>query len=213
MCCEASTSYSFVKEYPHVPAALFEYNPALKLIYILRDPVDRICSHYSHRLMRGLVGYEIQREILTCPDYIDRSLYGEVIQKYLEFFPPQQLYICLFDEMVSSPRKFWNQLYDFVGISSQDKNIISNKVANVSAGSNKSSNSPLYTLDRVLSNSPLWARRWLSRFLTIKLPSKVLFSKELETFLWKRLSKDVSSVENFVGIRLDKWRKKYEPFV
>jgi len=51
---EASTHYTFFPQYRDTAARLYEYNPALKLIYIMRQPVDRIVSLYSHNFVRDI---------------------------------------------------------------------------------------------------------------------------------------------------------------
>ncbi len=48
---EASPSYMFV---PDVAPRLHQYNPALKLIFALRDPVERAFSHYSMAVKAGV---------------------------------------------------------------------------------------------------------------------------------------------------------------
>ncbi len=48
---EATPSYMFA---PHVAERLHRYNPALKLIFVLRDPVERAFSHYSMVVKAGV---------------------------------------------------------------------------------------------------------------------------------------------------------------
>jgi Sulfotransferase domain. len=45
---ESSMVYTHCKRYPGVPARIHELIPEAKLIYILRDPISRVLSHYSH---------------------------------------------------------------------------------------------------------------------------------------------------------------------
>lgn len=45
ICGEASTCYSRWPYYKDVPKRIFRYNPKIKVIYILRDPIQRAYSH------------------------------------------------------------------------------------------------------------------------------------------------------------------------
>jgi hypothetical protein len=200
ICGEASTSYSFLSEYPHVPKALYEYNPSMKLIYIMRSPVERIISHYSHKLMRGLGDSDPEREILRYPEYIDRTRYGYVISEYLKVFPRGQMLFLVFEEYVSNPSRTLQQICSFLGV--PELNEVVSEAKNKSTGSHKSRISPMFYGDRLLSYSPRWLRRRLSNYITIKLPEKPVVSDIVRRKLWESLEDEVQSVEQYLGRKL-----------
>ena len=76
LCGEASTSYSFLPEHGPTHERLHEYNPALRLLYLVRDPVERILSQYNHELLRGWTRGPLEVEVLENPTYLDRSRYA-----------------------------------------------------------------------------------------------------------------------------------------
>ena len=50
---ETSTSYS---KYPYVsgvPRRIITHSPTARFIYVLRDPIERLVSHYMHNVIRG----------------------------------------------------------------------------------------------------------------------------------------------------------------
>ena len=49
---EACPSYAMVFKYPDTAERIYKTTSKIKLIYILRDPVDRIVSHLHHNLYR-----------------------------------------------------------------------------------------------------------------------------------------------------------------
>ena len=65
---EASPFYMF---HPHAPKRISELLPGVKIIIILRNPVDRAYSHYHHEVKR-------EREILSFEDAI--KMEGERLQ-------------------------------------------------------------------------------------------------------------------------------------
>ena len=120
LCFEASTSYSFWPEYAETSNRLFAYNPDLKFIYLLRHPVERIVSHYLHRLRRGKVLRRPRAEVLGNPIYVNRSRYGTQIRPYLDLFPSEKVLILIFEEYIESPMTTFQRVAEFLDVSPQD---------------------------------------------------------------------------------------------
>ena len=57
---EATPCYIF---HPHVPRRVFKTIPGIKLIVLLRNPVDRAYSFYHHNLRRGLESLSFEEAI------------------------------------------------------------------------------------------------------------------------------------------------------
>lgn len=207
ICGEASTSYSFLGEYPQVAERLYSYNPDLKLIFIVRNPVDRIRSHYSHRLMQGIANTNPDVEIEKNEKaYINRSCYGHTVQEYLKFFPANQLLVLDFMEYITAPGTVTKRVCDYLEIPYENIALISAK--NTTSGSNRTPLSPIFYLDKLLSYSPPALRRILSRFIDVKLHKKPAFSKELELKLWDRLGDDITLLKELTTINVIPWREK-----
>jgi hypothetical protein len=205
---EASTSYSFVQEYPHVPDCLREYNPKLRLIYMLRDPVERIISHYAHRRMRGIAHRSPEVELGRRSDYLERSRYGLVLRAYGRAFPRDQLLVLLFERYVADPEGLLRQVCEFLNVPFVP--VASLSARNRSVGSNRGPGSPLYYVDRLLAHSPALVRRVAGRRITLKLAQKPQLSPELKQSLWHALRDDVALVETYLGTELTQWRAKHE---
>lgn len=50
ICGESSTHYSKLPDYPQCIQRMSFYLPTVKLIYVMRHPIDRLVSHYIHQL-------------------------------------------------------------------------------------------------------------------------------------------------------------------
>jgi len=48
--------------------------------------------------------------------YFSRGVYIHYVRRYMEHFPPQQLLVLLFDEMVASPASFYRKVFKFIGV-------------------------------------------------------------------------------------------------
>lgn len=203
---EASTSYSFLGEYPDVAERLFEYNPAMKLLFMVRHPIDRIKSHYAHRLMHGIAELDPETELaVRKEEYLNRSRYGHTVEKFLSVFPREQLLILYFDDYTQSPQATMEKVFAFLGLEPTSTLV---SARNSSTGSNRGKLSPVYYLDKALAYSPPPLRRFLSRYISVKLPNKPSFSADLEQSLYRELEADIALFEKLSGREMPAWRAR-----
>ena len=67
---------------------MYSVVPRAKLIYIVRDPIDRIISHYVHNYYNVLENRTIAGTLTHLDNnrYVCRSKYYMPLEKYLERF-------------------------------------------------------------------------------------------------------------------------------
>jgi hypothetical protein len=122
---------------PVAPFRIKQTLPDVKLIIILRDPVDRAYSHYwmaKHKNQTKLTFKEVieQEE----PRFIQRGLYYKQIKVYYELFNPNQIIVLFYDEVFKNPEYWLSQVCKFLGVNSifyQNDNSLHNKVFQASA--------------------------------------------------------------------------------
>ncbi len=122
---EASTLYLYNSK---APEHIKEIIPDVKLITILRNPVDRAFSHfYTHRLdgreplsdfALALSEEKTRMEKGWSPFwfYKDVGYYGEQIAHYLSIFDRQQLRIFLYDDLEKNPSGVFKSIFEFLGV-------------------------------------------------------------------------------------------------
>jgi hypothetical protein len=209
LCGEASTSYTSLPSYPNMHRRLYEYNPDLKLIYIIRQPVERIVSHYSHRHLRGRHKDPPEIDIWMDQAYINTSRYGVQIRPYIELFSLQNILILISEEVIRKPHDALKQIAGFLNISVEGVAGIDVSPQNVSLSNLYLKNYPGARLLRALFNrSPLPASAW-ERWVYNKYSAKREFPESLRRTLWRFLEDDVSYIETLLQRRLDVWRKGY----
>jgi len=113
---EASTAYTKFPEFQGVPERIAEHIPDVRLIYVVRDPIERIRSHYQHRVLAGAEREPIERAILEDDRYLDCSRYGMQIERYLDHFAPQQVLLITSEELRSARTDTLRTVYEFLGI-------------------------------------------------------------------------------------------------
>ncbi|MDP8961819.1 MAG: sulfotransferase [Actinomycetota bacterium] len=97
---EASTSYTKHPICTGAPARIRATVPDARLIYLLRDPIDRVVSHYRHELLRG----RETRPLITALDqderYLAPSRYGAQLERYLDHFDSSQLLVLYSEDLL-----------------------------------------------------------------------------------------------------------------
>lgn len=100
----------------NVARRIFEYSPDVKLIAILRNPIDRAYSHYCMDLRSGLLSEDIDRELTTENKRIRQGLYYYHLDKFLKVFPPEQIKVLLYEDLQQNPKSFLKEIYSFIGV-------------------------------------------------------------------------------------------------
>lgn len=99
------------------PQRMYDFNNALQLITILRNPIDRAFSHYLFLLRNGEHSGSFEEIIEKRPDLLERGLYFIYLNHYLNFFPFKQVNILFFDDLQNDPFSFGNYLFSILDIS------------------------------------------------------------------------------------------------
>lgn len=119
ICGEASTTYSRWPLYEKTVERLYAAQPDAKLIYLLRNPVDRAFSFYAHR-MRENVTTSFEAFLESTPEAIDSGRYMTQIQQYLEVFPEKQLHLLFTSDMREDPQATLASAGQFLGLADFD---------------------------------------------------------------------------------------------
>lgn len=135
---EASPAYIF---YPNVAARVAELIPDVKLVVMLRNPVDRAYSHYYHI-------YRPHKEILSFPEALDAEedrigdalekmeedpdfwspplaryaykaggRYAEQLARWFRFFPRDRFFIVRSEDYYQAPQAVYDEVLEFLGLS------------------------------------------------------------------------------------------------
>ncbi len=212
ICGEASTMYTFLPEWQGTHSRLFAYNPNLKLIYVMRQPVERVISNYSHDLVRGFVKAPPETAVFEDPTYINRSRYTVQMRPYLELFPRENILLLVFEEYVANQPQTLQQIAAFLGISSGAFTDTGSMDKHKSVGQTYLKNSAIRALVRsrafqaVRPRLSASIRRPIRRRLANELYEKPRFSPSLRQVIWRFVEDDVHGVEELLGRRLDVWR-------
>jgi hypothetical protein len=90
----------------------------IKLLTILRNPVDKTWSLYLFAIRNGIINPNTSffQAIKYHPGIIDRSLYGKHLEIYFELFDRNQIKIFLFDDLQKNPIEFAKNIFREIGV-------------------------------------------------------------------------------------------------
>jgi hypothetical protein len=134
---EASPYYIF---HPHAPRRIRMTLPNVKLIVLLRNPVDRAFSHYQHSVRSGneplsfeealekeceRLDGELEKMLANehyrsmphqAYSYLLRGIYVDQLKTWLGIFPAAQMLILSSEDFYASPAATYRQTLEFLGL-------------------------------------------------------------------------------------------------
>jgi hypothetical protein len=100
---EASTHYTKLPTYPNTVTRMAALLKAPKLIYVIRDPVERAISHYIHEWTEGRISHDPISAFDKHGELIDYSCYGMQIAPFVAEFGADQIYLTSLEQLKSDP--------------------------------------------------------------------------------------------------------------
>ncbi len=126
---EASTWYLYLYKdtISNIKELYGEKSVSLKIIILLRNPIDRAWSHFSNKRLHGeeplafseavkeeTVQNRQEQELVPSYDYIGMGMYSDQVGAYLENFPNTRIFI--HEDFFADPQKGLSSLSSFLGI-------------------------------------------------------------------------------------------------
>lgn len=123
---EATPDYLYE---PEAAARIAATLPDVKILLLLRDPVDRALSHYWHNRSVGREDLSFW-EALSAEDdrlaespewrarysYLDRGRYAMQIERFLEHIPRQRILVQTFDDLTTNTVDVYRRTCRFIGV-------------------------------------------------------------------------------------------------
>lgn len=122
---EATPNYLYHRSVPDRIAKLL---PEVRLVAVLRNPVDRAWSHYWMNVEKGRERLSFEDALTAEPErlanedapwrwaYVDRGHYAEQLRRYEQRFGRQRMHVLLFDDMRADAAGSYQAVCRFLGI-------------------------------------------------------------------------------------------------
>ena len=109
---------------PHIPKEAARLVPEARVLILLRNPVDRVWSHYWHRVREGVEDLDFEPALEQDgrhDGYLARSRYAEQVARWMDFFPRRNILILGSEETFAHPREGCARVLDFLGLQPHPK--------------------------------------------------------------------------------------------
>lgn len=113
---EISPSYLVDAE---AAARAYAYDPRMRILVALRDPVERAYSNHLHEVRKGLyplADTSFETALAENPMYLDQSRYGRHLERWFALFGRQQMLVVFQEEIAAEPEHHLRAIYRFVGV-------------------------------------------------------------------------------------------------
>lgn len=156
---EATTRYTMVPRYVGAPKRIHQTIPEVKLIYLVRDPIERMRSMFVHEADKHQTSHRSLAEAIDRdPAYLEISRYGTQLQPYLDLFNVDQILVLTTDELRDSPDLAMARTFAHIGADSQVQ-VPTRHLYNSSSGKKQLSDSG-FILARLIHKTRV--REWLN---------------------------------------------------
>jgi hypothetical protein len=210
---EASTGYT---KYPKMKADVNKMNtliPNARLIYLVRDPIERIISHFIDNASRGVERKTLEDVLGIDFDenhYVQCSMYYTQVKRYLDFYSEDQILVLSTKQLKENRQTALSKVFRFIGVNpdyySPDFEHEQHKTAN------KTVSIPIAR--RLAGTAPVkWAKRILPS--TIVEPMRQMVKRpatrpDIESPLRHRLitylQNDVDQLRSLTGQSFSHWQ-------
>lgn len=102
--------------HPEAPARVAATLPGVRLIVVLRHPVDRAISQYRFFIKERAYPHDLARFLEEHPNAIARGRYAEQLERWLARVRREQLLVLYFDDLVGDTAATMARVYRHIGV-------------------------------------------------------------------------------------------------
>jgi Sulfotransferase family len=115
---ESSTHYTKLPTFPRTVDRMVRDLPRVKLIYVMRHPIDRLVSHYVHDLAAGGLRVSLLEAVDLHPELIDYSRYAMQLEPFLAAYGFNRVLPVFFSRLVSHSQQELERIGHFLALKS-----------------------------------------------------------------------------------------------
>ncbi|MGR3279804.1 sulfotransferase family protein [Acaryochloris marina NIES-2412] len=220
---EASTWY--LSSYK-APKRIYHHIPNVKLIAILRDPVERAYSHFLHLLRDKVEPITDFKQAMSAEDiriqnnwsphwhYKQQGFYYLHLQRYFDLFERDQIRVYLYEDFINNPLEVLQDIFHFLDV--EETFIPNMSIKYNTSGLPKSKNLHQFLMKRFWRNKQ--SRTTLDRFLSLNfnqyiqakiiqlnLNQKPQLSPKLRVSFIEEYREDILKLQDLIKRDLSSW--------
>ena len=131
---EASTHYTKLPDRPDTLARMQAAVPNPRLVYMIRDPMARLVSHYIHAWSEGETAAPLSEALTALPRLVNYGLYGMQIAPYVQAYGADAILLTSLEALKADPEGELTRVARHIGHSGPVTWQESNEQENASGG-------------------------------------------------------------------------------
>jgi hypothetical protein len=182
--------------FPNIASRIYSYNPNIKLIAVLRNPIERAYSAYWFARSNGRESEEsfekaLEKEEKGSSDwsfddqadctYLSHGRYAEQLKVYLNIFRKDQLLVLLTEQLRNNPFEALSTTLGFLELP------IDRDQFNLSFDKNIAAKPRLYNLQKVLMEPDYWYKHWWRKLFPAPLRQTIREGFTKRIISWNRI--------------------------
>jgi len=112
---EASTHYTKLPTYPHTLSRMRAVLEAPRLVYVVRDPIDRAVSHFIHEWTERRMGNDPVKAFARHPELVEYGLYAKQITPFIEAYGPEAICLTSLERIKADPQRELERVARHIG--------------------------------------------------------------------------------------------------
>ncbi len=214
--CDASTVYMYDPESPKI---ISKHVPDVRLIFVLRNPVDRLYSNYWQDIKAGY-SHPVFSEFIRndCVRFNEMFMIGEYdkhIERWFDCFHKDNILFIKYDDLKNSPIESLRCCLNFLGLKTDGDLIIRSRI-----------NAAALPRSRWIARVLRWDAgiQWVKRYIPAKFvptASRVLskvrrfnekhikyqeMNRQDRVFLLEKYMLSIGRTAELTGLNIDKWK-------
>jgi len=129
---EASPIYSETTLIPELPERIFRFNPDAKIIYIVREPIDRLKSAWRQTLYSGHwykeayknytdvkvnpMSKKFKKAVFSYPAFLEATKYHTHLNNYRKYFSDDKILLLFFEDLKTDPKGLYKIICSFLQV-------------------------------------------------------------------------------------------------
>jgi hypothetical protein len=214
---ESSPDYTKFPAIADVAARIHSVLPDARLIYLVRDPIERIISHYLDAYSFGRVNGTLDEELKDIEQnhFVNCSRYYFQLEQYLEHFAPRQILVLVSEDLRDDRASTMRNAFRFLGVDDSFSSPEWEKLlyTGEQLRRKKRFGYGLLRLSDMVRSSrirPYLSRRLMTPIhafnrLTAAPIARPQLSQHVRLELTEYLGSDVRRLREFTGLRFEKW--------
>jgi Sulfotransferase family len=113
---ESSTHYTKLPTFPRTIERMVRWLPDVRLIYVMRHPIDRLVSQYVHELTAGGIRLSLAAAVDQHPELIDYSRYAMQLEPFLAAYGFDNVLPVFFPRLVNESQHELERIGRFLAL-------------------------------------------------------------------------------------------------